>query len=158
MNSPLFSLVDNISGVDFTSLRQFYDGRGSIKHIIKSSDPLYFGFGETYCSTIKPGQAKAWKWHKKQTQNLCVVFGGIELVVVDTRDNSPTKNKFCAAILDKGENYNRATIRPNLWYGFKCLGHEEAIIINTVDFEHDKSETVVRNLLDKNMPSGVFSS
>ena len=152
MYSKDIVLSDQIVGLHLTSLFSLSDSRGSIKHIIKNSDPLFFGFGETYYSSIKPNKAKAWKLHRIQTQNLVVVSGQLKCVVLENTCATEQKKRACCFILDSAENYMRATIKPWLWYGFKNVGTKEAIIINMVDTEHNPDESINKDLFDENMP------
>ena len=102
-------------------LNQLKDQRGAVYHILKESDNHFLRFGEAYFSKVNPQVVKGWKYHKKMTQNFSVPFGKIKLVIVDTREESPTFNLINEFILCPDKNYKLITIPPKLWYGFKCI-------------------------------------
>ena len=49
-----------IDGVVITDLKQLPDERGTVVHIMKSTDQEFKSFGEVYCSSIYPGVIKGW--------------------------------------------------------------------------------------------------
>ncbi|PJZ27789.1 dTDP-4-dehydrorhamnose 3,5-epimerase, partial [Leptospira kmetyi] len=61
-----------LEGVIATPLKEIFDPKGSVLHMIRADDPEYKGFGECYFSEVNPGAIKAWKLHTKQTQNFTV--------------------------------------------------------------------------------------
>ena len=73
--------LDEIEGVVVQSLEQIVDDRGSILHMLRSDSELFTQFGEIYFSEIRSGIIKAWKRHKKQTQNQAVPINKNRLVV-----------------------------------------------------------------------------
>ena len=85
--------LDEIEGVVVQSLEQIVDDRGSILHMLRSDSELFTQFGEIYFSEIHSGIIKAWKRHKKQTQNLAVPVNKIRLVIFDPRPDSKTQGK-----------------------------------------------------------------
>jgi len=58
-----------IEGVIVQPLKQIADKRGSVLHMLKNDSNLFKQFGEVYFSEIHSGLVKAWKRHKKQSQN-----------------------------------------------------------------------------------------
>src|ERR1700744_3933814 len=60
----------SIAGLILTPLRQIADERGAVLHMLRADAAEFRGFGECYFSEIRPGVAKAWKRHQRQTQNL----------------------------------------------------------------------------------------
>lgn len=130
-----------IDGVKITTLKRIPDERGMIMHIMKNSDDSFEKFGEVYCSTIYPGVVKGWHYHKKMTLNYVVIKGNIKFVLYDNRDDSPTKGKLVEIIIGE-RNYVRVTVPPKVWNGFKCIGLEEAFVINFTDIPHAPDEIV----------------
>ncbi len=59
-----------LEGVVITSLKEIFDPRGSVLHMIRIDDPEYNGFGECYFSEINPRAVKAWKFHKNKRKIL----------------------------------------------------------------------------------------
>ena len=80
-----------IDGVKVTPLKQYFDERGKVMHMLRSDSPQYDKFGEIYFSCTYPNAIKAWHMHKEMTLNYAVVSGQIKFVLFDDRDNSPTK-------------------------------------------------------------------
>ena len=124
-----------------SSLKQIYNSKGSIFHVIKKSDDQFNGFGEAYFSFINKDEIKGWKKHKKMTLNLVVPLGKIDFVIYD-EDNK----KFFNVSLSK-KNYQRLTVREGLWVAFRGV-EENNILLNIANIEHDPSETIDKNLND----------
>ena len=74
--------MSKIDGVKVISLKKIPDERGSIFHMLRSSDPHFTKFGEIYFSKIYKNALKGWHVHKKITLNYCVVSGIIKLVLI----------------------------------------------------------------------------
>jgi dTDP-4-dehydrorhamnose 3,5-epimerase len=130
-----------IDGVIITPLRKIPDDRGTILHILKSSDFGYKKFGEVYCSTVFPGIVKGWHLHKKMTLNYIVIKGMIKFVLFDERTGSKTNGMLEEIYLGEA-NYIRVTVPPLIWNGFIGIGLEEAFVINVTDIPHDPNEIV----------------
>ena len=129
-----------MDGVTITPLKIIPHPSGDVLHGMKSSEDSFFGFGEAYFSTIKQGDIKGWKKHSKMTLNLVVPKGEIQFVLFDDRDKSTTQGEFMSILLSL-QNYQRLTVSPGLWVGFKGLSVEN-ILLNIASIEHDPTETV----------------
>lgn len=136
-----------IKDVLITPLKKIYHPSGSIYHGMKKSDPGFRGFGESYFSTIKFEEIKAWKKHTKMTMNLIVPVGKIKFVLFDDRQDSETKGKYFEIELSQ-KNYNRLTIPPNIWIGFQGKEKNLNLLLNVANMEHDPLE-LERIELDK---------
>jgi len=132
--------LDGIEGVVVQSLEQIVDDRGSILHMLRSDSELFTKFGEIYFSEIRSGVIKAWKRHKKQTQNLAVPVNKIRLVIFDPRPDSKTQGKIKEYEIGRPNHYKLIQIPPMLWYGFQTLDNQTALIANCVDQPHDPEE------------------
>ncbi len=137
----------NINGIKLTSLKKIYQPKGDIFHCMKKSDSGFKSFGEAYFSTVKYNAVKVWKKHTKMTLNLIVPIGEIKFVIYDDRECSKSKGSFFETKLSIN-NYQRLTISPNLWFGFKGLGKDLNLLLNLADIEHDPKE-MIRLELDK---------
>ena len=143
--------AEMIDGVLVEPLKQIKDDRGKVMHMLRADSHLFTKFGEVYFSVVNPNVIKAWKRHKKMTQNFAVPVGAIQLVIYDSRQNSPTQGKI--AILDIGENnYSLVKIPPMVWYGFKGVSSIPALIVNCSDIPHDPSESEKKPEDDKDIP------
>ena len=115
-----------MDGVTLTPLKIIPHPSGDVLHGMKSSEDSFSGFGEAYFSTISQGNIKGWKKHSKMTLNLLVPKGEIQFVIFDGRDKSSTQGKFISISLSL-QNYQRLTISPGLWVGFKGLSIENIL-------------------------------
>lgn len=129
-----------IEGVIIQPLKQIADKRGLVLHMLKNNSNLFKQFGEIYFSEIHSGLVKAWKRHKKQSQNLVVPLGKIRLVIYDDRSNSNTYGEIAQCKLGRPENYRLIHIPPMLWYGFQGIGDQTSMIANCTDLSHDPEE------------------
>ena len=119
-----------IHAVRTKPLRLIPDERGWLMEILRNDDNEVFDrFGQVYISATYPGVVKAWHFHKRQVDNFVCVAGMVKLVLVDTRDDSPTKgvvNEFFV-----GAQNPLLVQVPNLVYhGWKCISHETALVVN----------------------------
>ncbi len=129
-----------IEGVIVQPLKQIADKRGPILHMLKNDSNLFKQFGEVYFSEIHSGLVKAWKRHKKQSQNLVVPLGKIRLVIYDDRSNSNTHGKIAQCKLGRPKNYRLIHIPPMLWYGLQEIGGQTSMVANCTDLPHDPEE------------------
>jgi dTDP-4-dehydrorhamnose 3,5-epimerase len=128
-----------IDGVILTPLKQYFDERGKVMHMLSINSPTFTSFGEIYFSCTYPGVVKAWHLHKEMTLNYAVVQGEIKIVLFDDRPTSPTRGRV-EEIFVSPENYMLVTVPPKVWNGFKCVGLETAIVANCATIPHDPSE------------------
>lgn len=118
-----------IDGVKVKKLKVMPDERGRLMEILRRDDEIFTEFGQAYVTTAYPGVVKGWHYHRKQTDNMAVIKGMVKIVLYDNRPASSTKgevNEFFA-----GEhNPLLIQIPPLVCHGFKCIGAEEAVLIN----------------------------
>jgi dTDP-4-dehydrorhamnose 3,5-epimerase len=120
-----------IQGVKTKSLRVLPDERGRLMEILRADDPLFEKFGQVYLTTTYPGIIKAWHFHQKQDDNIVVVKGMLKLVLYDARKSSPTRGEINEFFI--GEHGPLLVHVPkNVYHGWKCIGNEEALVINCV--------------------------
>ena len=122
-----------------TPLKQIHNPKGDVYHAMKKSDVGFVGFGEAYFSTVAQGVVKGWKKHTQMTLNLVEPVGAIEFVVYDEQ----TQEFFSVALSQT--NYQRLTIKPNLWMAFRGL-EKENMLLNLASIEHDPKEAVQKEL------------
>lgn len=130
-----------ILGSALTPLKSIFHPKGNVLHAIKESDVGFNGFGEAYFSTVNYGDIKGWKKHLRMTMNLVVPVGEIRFVIFDDRKESPTKGLFFDTCLSP-ENYQRLTVPPGVWMGFKGLGTNLNLLLNVASLEHNPDEAV----------------
>ena len=130
-----------IEGVVLTPLRQIFDERGKVMHMLREDSPVFTRFGEIYFSCTHPGVVKAWHMHKKMTLNYAVIFGEIKFVLYDDRVNSKTRGEI-QEIFISPENYMLVTVPPLIWNGFKSVGPSSSIIGNCSTLPHTDNEII----------------
>ena len=118
-----------IEGVRIKPLKVIPDERGRLMEILRCDDPLFQKFGQVYMTTVYPGVVKAWHYHKIQTDSFAVVHGMLKLALYDSREGSPTQGEVNEFFM--GEHNPILVQIPNgVYHGFKCIGEEEAIVVN----------------------------
>lgn len=83
-----------------------------------------------------PELIKAFHWHRRQWDYWDIAMGNARVVLVDTRDESPT----CGAVqtLIMGENAPRVVaIPPGVAHGYQCLGLQDVLLVYYVSEPYD---------------------
>jgi dTDP-4-dehydrorhamnose 3,5-epimerase len=127
-----------IHGVQVKPLRVVADERGWLMEILRADErELFTRFGQVYLSATYPGVVKAWHYHQRQTDNFACVAGMIKLVLVDTREDSPTRNVINEFFMGV---HNPLLVQvPNLVYhGWKNIGTEPSLVVNVPDQPYDR--------------------
>ncbi len=119
-----------IHDVKTKKMRVMPDERGWLMEILRVDETEFFTkFGQTYVSATYPGVVKAWHYHKKQVDHFACVAGMVKLVLIDTRDDSPTKGAVNEFFL--GSQNPTLVQVPNLVYhGWKCISLEPSLVVN----------------------------
>lgn len=128
-----------IEGVELTPLKVIPGDSGDVLHAMKRTESSFHGFGEAYFSTVNKGAIKAWKRHNKMTLNLVVPCGDIKFVLYDDRQDSQTYGQINELTLSL-QNYQRLTVPPLVWLGFKGLSDDLNMLMNVSDIPHDPEE------------------
>lgn len=140
-----------IDGVILTPLRQIFDERGKVMHMLREDSPAFSRFGEIYFSCTHPGVVKAWHLHKEITLNYAVIYGEIKFVLFDDRPASPTRGEIQEFFISP-ENYMLVTVPPMIWNGFKGIGTQTAIVANCSTIPHSPGELERRPISDASIP------
>jgi dTDP-4-dehydrorhamnose 3,5-epimerase len=140
-----------IEGVVLTPLRQIFDERGKVMHMLREDSPSFTRFGEIYFSCVNPGAIKAWHLHRSMTLNYAVIQGEIKCVLFDDREGSSTRGQVQELFLSP-ENYCLLTVPPLIWNGFKGIGDRAAIVANCATLPHDPQEIVRKSAFDSSIP------
>lgn len=140
-----------IDGVILTPLRQIFDERGKVMHMLREDSPVFSRFGEIYFSCTHPGVVKAWHLHKAMTLNYAVIYGEIKFVLYDDRPESPTSGEVQEFFISP-ENYLLVTVPPMIWNGFKSVGTTASIVANCSTLPHSSDELQRRSPSDPNIP------
>lgn len=118
-----------IQGVKIKNLKPIPDERGHLMDLLRNDDEIFIKFGHVYITTTYPKVVKAWHFHKKQYDNFAVVKGMLKVVVYDSREGSPTKGEINEFFIGD-HNPVLIQIPPGTYHGWKCIGTEEAIVVN----------------------------
>jgi dTDP-4-dehydrorhamnose 3,5-epimerase len=140
-----------INGVILTPLKQVFDERGKVMHMLREDSPVFSRFGEIYFSCTHPGVVKAWHLHKEMTLNYAVIYGEIKFVLFDDRAESPTRG-VVQEIFISPENYMLVTVPPLIWNGFKSVGTQTAIVANCATLPHRQDEIDRLPAFDSRVP------
>ena len=140
-----------IEGVIITPLKQMFDERGKVMHMLRKDSEIFTEFGEIYFSCTNPGAVKAWHLHKKMTLNYGIDSGKIKLVLYDDRPMSSTKGEIQEIFLTH-DDYFTVIIPPLIWNGFKSVENKTAIIANCSDIPHNSNEIIRKRYDDPSIP------
>ena len=122
-----------IDGVVIQELRFFADKRGFLVEILRNDNRLFETFGQVYMTACTKGVAKAWHYHKHQTDIFFCTWGVALVVLYDQRKESKTFGEIQEIVLEcpsHGKSVNIIKIPPLVVHGFTSLSEPEARIIN----------------------------
>src|SRR5688572_20791131 len=122
-----------IAGVKTKPLRLIPDERGWLMEILRADESeLFTKFGQVYVSATYPGVVKAWHYHKVQIDNFACIAGMVKLVLVDTRDGSPTKGAINEFFLGT-QNLTLVQVPNLVYHGWKCIDRKSVVEGKRVD-------------------------
>ena len=129
-----------IEGVQVKPLKVVPDERGWLMEILRADDSeLFTRFGQVYVSATYPGVVKAWHRHRRQTDTFACIAGMVKLVLVDTRDGSPTLdmvNEFFLGV----HNPMVVQVPKLVYHGWKCISPEPSLVVNVPDEPYDHTD------------------
>ena len=128
-----------IDGVLIKKLKVIPDERGRLMEIFRRDDEFFEGFGQVYLTTTYSGVIKAWHCHKIQSDNIAVVRGMLKLALYDMREDSPTKGELNEFFIGE-HNPILVHVPSNIYHGWKCVGSEEALVVNCPTEPYNYSE------------------
>lgn len=152
MGFKMSNLTTKIHDLQLSTLKQIKDERGAVYHYLKSTDNNFKGFGEAYYSKINKEVIKGWKLHHRLHQNFCVPFGEVKIVVFDNRIDSPSRGEFDEIVINDADNYYLLSMPPGLWYSFKCISANFALLANIINEGHDPLESITLPLENSIIP------
>jgi len=112
---------------------------GDILKGIKLSDNIISSFGESYYSWINRGKRKAWRYHKKITNNFIVLNGDLNINIINKIGN-------VESICIKSSQNLMFTLFPKTWYGFECVSDCDVLINNIIDQEFNEDEILRKSI------------
>ena len=126
-------------GVSIKEVKTHVDDRGMVCEMLDprwgwSDKPMVF----SYFYTIRPGKIKGWGMHKIHEDRYFVMFGEMELVLYDAREDSPTKGLVSKVYMSE---YQRGLINIpiGIWHANRNIGSKDLVVVNfpTVAYNHD---------------------
>lgn len=135
-----------IHGVAVKPLRCLRDDRGFLMEILRADEPIFERFGQVYITCCRPGIAKAWHYHREQTDHFVCLRGRALVVLFDGREGSATRGQvqeFRLAGPPAPEDESLLVkIPPLVIHGFAALDGEETHILNipTQAYRHQASD------------------
>jgi len=128
-----------IEGVKVKKLRVIPDERGRLMEMLRADDDFFTKFGQAYMTTTYPGVVKGWHMHLRQKDNICCVKGMLKLVLYDGRQGSPTFKQIGEFFIGE-QNPVLVHVPEKVYHGWKCIGLDEAVVINIpsepFDYDH----------------------
>jgi dTDP-4-dehydrorhamnose 3,5-epimerase len=141
----------SIDGVHVVPLRRIPDERGTIFHMLRSTDPHFLEFGEIYFTTVYEGVVKGWHHHREMTLNYACIHGRVKLALYDDRAGSPTRGTVQEVFLGP-DNHALVVIPPEIWTGLKGMSRPFAIVANCCTHPHDPSRTTRIDPFENDIP------
>lgn len=135
-----------IKGVKVKKLRVILDERGFLMEMLRCDDHIFETFGQVYITGCMKGIAKAWHYHKQQTDHFVCVSGQALVALCDLRENSPTYKQVQEFILEappcRENEPILLKIPPWVAHGFTALDCEETRIVNvpTLPYRYDNPD------------------
>lgn len=127
-----------IEGVKVKKLVRHSDDRGFFMEVLRDDDDMLSRFGQFSMSMSYPGVIKAFHYHKRQDDLWFFPKGNAQVVLVDMREDSPTKGEINVHYM--GENNPIMVLIPvGVAHGYRVLGNEPAIITYVTTESYDPS-------------------
>jgi dTDP-4-dehydrorhamnose 3,5-epimerase len=125
-------------GVTFRDMVTQVDERGELcEHFDPRwgwhKDPLVY----VYHVTIRPGIIKGWALHKTHEDRYLILFGDMEVVLYDVRDDSPTKGLLSKIVLSERRR-RLMNIPAGVWHADRNIGSKDVLLMNfpTIPYDH----------------------
>jgi len=128
-----------IDGVLVKKLKFIPDERGAVMELLRADDEAFRKFGQVYLSTVYPGVVKGWHFHKRQTDNICIIKGMARVALYDDRPESPTRGEVQEFYIGE-QNPLLLSIPPRVLHGMKGIGTGPAYMINCPTEPYDPRE------------------
>lgn len=128
-----------IEGVVLEELVNHPDERGRVLELDREDTPDHRAVAQTTLVTLFPGVVKAWHRHLHRTDTLVCVRGTVRVGLYDPREGSSTTgdlNQFYLAEIAP----RRLRIPPEIWFGLKAAGPEEAYVLVLSDRVYDPAD------------------
>jgi dTDP-4-dehydrorhamnose 3,5-epimerase len=90
-----------------------------------------------YAVTIRPGVVKGWALHRTHEDRYALLFGEVEVILYDAREDSPTHGLVSKLVLSEHRR-RLLSIPTGVWHADRNIGPRDAVIVNfpTIPYEH----------------------
>ena len=127
------------TGASFSAKSSVISPLGNLRHIEKSELGKTLPFSEIYFSEIQPKIIKAWKFHSRQEQNICVASGEIRIICVKKMSNVTIFEVF---ELDSNALHGVLTIPAGIYYALVNASEKTTTLLNATDLPHESAENL----------------
>ena len=133
--TPLAQLPD---GVTFKDVPVHVDDRG---FVVEAFDPRWGWhpdpFAFSYVFTIRPGKIKGWGVHMRHEDRYFILFGDMEIVMYDEREDSPTNGLVAKVVLTEHKR-RLMNIPAGIWHANRNIGSKDVVVVNfpTIPYDH----------------------
>lgn len=115
------------------------DDRGTVAELFDPrwewhEDPLVF----SYVFTIRPGVVKGWGLHRHHEDRYALLFGEMELVCYDVREDSPTYGEVSKLVLSEHRRC-LVNVPAGVWHADRNLGDRDVVVVNFPTNQYDHS-------------------
>lgn len=127
------------AGVTFRDVITHADDRGSLCEMYDPrwpwhDKPLVY----SYFVTLRPRKVKGWAMHKLHEDRYFIMFGEMEVVLYDAREESPTRGLLAKVVLSEHRR-RLMNIPAGIWHADVNIGEKDAVMVNfpTMAYQHD---------------------
>lgn len=129
-------------GVTFRDAVTHVDDRGSVCELFDprwgwTDDDLVF----SYVFTLRPGMVKGWGMHREHEDRYFILYGELELVLYDGREDSRTHGLVSEIYLTEHRR-QLMNIPTGVWHANRNVGMSDVTVINfpTKPYDHENPD------------------
>lgn len=134
--TPVDRLVDGMKIRDFVT---HADDRGTIVELYDErwawhEAPLVY----SYMYTIRPGAIKGWGLHRSHEDRYALLFGEMEIVCFDAREDSPTHGLVSKVVMSEHRRC-LVNVPAGVWHANRNIGSRDVVVVNfpTTPYDHE---------------------
>lgn len=127
------------TGASFSAKKLIFNTLGNLRHIVKNELGKNLPFSEIYFSEVQPKTIKAWKYHRRQSQNISVAFGAIRIVCIKEKLDETVYEVFD---LNSKELHGILNIPAGIHYSLINFLEVPAVLLNATDLPHDPEDNL----------------
>jgi dTDP-4-dehydrorhamnose 3,5-epimerase len=103
--------------------------------------------------TIRPGVIKGWGLHRRHEDRYALLFGEMELVFYDPREDSPTRGQVSKIVLSEHRR-RMINVPAGVWHADRNIGDRDVVVVNfpTIQYDHAAPDKVRLPLATPEIP------